>query len=86
MMMNAMTTFEPTIKYSTFLSLLFSTILLLPFAFVCAHSSALPFPLLFIAVFQLHSYYYELQNFKIVHNFQQQKQIAFDDYLVFTCP
>jgi hypothetical protein len=50
-------------EYSTFLSLLFSTHLLLlflsiplpPLAFVCAHSSTLPFPLLFAIVFQLHS-------------------------------
>ncbi len=82
MMMNATMTFQPTTKYSTcLLSLLFSTPLLLlffstiplpPLAFVCVHSSTLPFPLLFFVVFQwhfLHSCYCELQNFKNVHNF-----------------
>ncbi len=93
MMMNVMTTLQPIAKYSTFLSLLFSTPLLLlffstillpPLAFVCAHSSALPFPLLFIIVFQLHSYGYEFQNLKNVQNFQQQTQTSFDGYPVFS--
>jgi hypothetical protein len=63
-MMNAAVTLQPT-EYSTFLfSLLFSTPLLLMFVstimlppptFVHAHSFKLPFPLLFVVVFQLHS-------------------------------
>ncbi len=72
-MMNATTTLQLIAEYSTFFfSLLFSTPLLLlfistimlpPLAFVYAHSSDLPFPLLFVVVFQLHflhSYYCEL--------------------------
>jgi hypothetical protein len=63
-----------SLLFSTFLQLLFlSTIPLLPPAFVCAHSSTLPFPLLFPIVFQLHSLHsccYEFQNFKNAHNFQ----------------
>jgi hypothetical protein len=60
-------------------------LLLLP-TFIRAHSSALPFPLLFLVVFQwcsLHSCRYELQNFVNTHNFQQQMQIAFNDYPIF---
>ncbi len=84
MMMNATSTLQPMAKYSTFLSLLFLTPLLLLFfskiplplaTFFYAHSSMLPFPLLFDVVFQLHffhSYYYELQNFENAHNFQQK--------------
>jgi hypothetical protein len=66
------------VKYSTcllfmffsivLLLLFFSTILLLPPTFVCGHSSALPLPLLFSIVFQLHSLHsccYELQNLKM---------------------
>jgi hypothetical protein len=95
MMMNVVVTLQPTAKYSTFFSmffstplqlLFFSTIPLPPPIFVCAHSSVLPFPLLFIIVFQLHSlhsYYCEFQNFKNAHNFQQQMQTAFDGYPIF---
>jgi hypothetical protein len=82
-MTNAMATLQLMVKYSTILSLLFSTPFLLLFfsriplpllTFVYAHFFALPFPLLFIVVLQLqslHSYYCELQNFKNMHNFQQ---------------
>jgi hypothetical protein len=98
MVMNAAVTLQLTAKYSTLLSLLFSTTLLLlffsiillpPLAFVYALSSTLHFPLLFVIVFQLHylhSNYCEFQNFKSAHNFQQQTQIAFDDYPIFSCP
>jgi len=74
MMMDATATSQPMTEYLTLLlSLLFSTILLPPPTFICAHSFALPFPLLFVVVFQLHSlhsYYYEFQNFENAHNFQ----------------
>ncbi len=96
MMMNATMALQPTAKYSTRLfSLLFSTPLLILFflaipltfpVFVCVHSFALPFPLLFFVVFQshsLHSCYCEFQNFKNAYNFQQQTQIAFDDYPIY---
>ncbi len=98
MMMNVTTTLQPTAKYSTLIFLLFSTPLLLMFfstiplpppTFVCAHSSKLPFPLLFTIVFQLHSlhsYYCELQNFKNVHNFQKQIQTTFEGYPIFFHP
>ncbi len=82
MMMNTTTTLQPTTKYSTlllylffstpFILIFFSTILFPP-SFVCAHSFALPFPLLFSIVFELHSlhsYCCEFQNFEHVHNFQ----------------
>jgi hypothetical protein len=49
----------------------FLAIILPLFSFVYVHSFALLFPCLFIVVFQLHSYYYEFQNFKNAHNFQQ---------------
>ncbi len=96
MMMNAVATLHPTTEYSTFLLfllfstplllMLFSTLSLSPPAFIYAHSSTLPFPLLFAIVFQLHSlhsYCCELQNFENAHNFQQQTQIVFDSYSVF---
>jgi hypothetical protein len=98
MMMNVTTTLQLTAEYSTLLFLLFSTPLLLmlfsiipfpPPTFVYAHSSKLPFPLLFTIVFQLHSlhsYCYELQNFKNAHNFQQQTQTTFEGYPVFSHP
>jgi hypothetical protein len=58
-------TFLLSLLFSTpFLLLFFSTILLPPTAFICAHSFTLPFPLLFVVVFQLHSlhsYYCEFQ-------------------------
>ncbi len=64
MMTNATMTLQPTTKYSThlhillistpFLLLLFLTILLPPPTFVYVHSYVLPFPLLFVVVFQLH--------------------------------
>ncbi len=82
MMMYATMTLQPTIEYSTLLlSLFFSTPLLLLFfstillplpSFVCVHSTTLPFPLLFVVGFQLHSlhsYCCEFQNFKNAHNF-----------------
>jgi hypothetical protein len=62
------------VLFSTSLLLFFSTIPLPPPTFIHAHSSMLPFPLLFTIVFQshsLHSYCYELQNFENTHNFQQ---------------
>jgi hypothetical protein len=74
MMMNVMVTSQPMAEYSTrYLFLLFSNVLLLLFllpppTFICAHSSALPFPFLFSIVFQLHSLHsccYELQNLKM---------------------
>jgi hypothetical protein len=83
------------VLFSTLLLLMFfSTILLPPLAFVCAQSSMLPFPLLFIVVFQMHSlqsYYVlslccELKNFENTHNFQQQMQIVFYGYLIFSYP
>jgi len=96
MMMNAVTTSHPMVEYSThlfslflatpLLLLFFSTILLPLPAFVYAHSSTLPFPLLFYVVFQwcsLLSCCYELQNFENMHNFQQETQTTFNDYLVF---
>jgi len=99
MMMNVMATLQPVAKYSTLiffllfstplLLLFFSTIPLPPPTFICVHSSTLPFPLLFAIVFQLHfphSYCGELQNFKNVHNFQQQTQIVFDGYPVSSRP
>ncbi len=55
-----------------FLLLFFSIILLPPPTFVCVHSFALPFLLLFVIILQLHSLHlhcYELQNFENAHNF-----------------
>ncbi len=90
MMKNVTMTLQPTVQYSTLLSLLFSTPFQILFfstiplpchAFIYVHSSALPFPLLFAIVFQLHylhSYYCEFQNFENTHNFQQQTQITLD--------
>jgi hypothetical protein len=52
--------------------LFFSIILLPPPTFVCVHSFALPFLLLFVIILQLHSLHlhcYELQNFENAHNF-----------------
>jgi hypothetical protein len=99
MMMNVVATSKPMVECSTclfflffsitLLVLLFSTISLPPRAFVCVHSFILFFPLLLSIVSQLqylHSCYYELQNFENAHNFQQQMQIAFDDYLNFFHP
>ncbi len=98
MMMNAMTTLEPMVKYSTLFFMFFSTPLLLLFfsiisfpffSFVCVHSFALPFPLLFIIVVKLHCldpYCYEFQNFENAHNFQQQTQTNFDGYPIFSRP
>jgi hypothetical protein len=69
-----------------FLLLFFSIIPLPPLAFVCVHFFAIPFPLLFSIVFQwrsLHSCCCELHSLKNAHNFQQQTQTTFDNYLVF---
>jgi hypothetical protein len=74
MMMNVITTLQPTTKYSTrIFSLFFSTpllvlfflaILLLPPIFVYAHSSAFPFPLLFFVVFQWHYLHHAVMNYE----------------------
>ncbi len=72
MMMNVVATLQPIAEYSTLFSLLSSTPLLLMFfsiiplplpTFICAHSFALPFPLLFTIVFQLH-YSHSVMNSK----------------------
>jgi hypothetical protein len=76
--------------FSIPLLFLFFWTILFPFAtFVYAHSSTLPFPLLFFVVFQWHSLhpcYYEFQNFNNAHDFQQQMQTTFDSYSIFFCP
>jgi hypothetical protein len=61
--------------FSTPLLLLFFSIILLPPpTFICVHSSMFPSLLLFSIIFQCHylySCFYELQNLKNAHNFQQ---------------
>ncbi len=73
MMMNAMVTLQPMAEYSTILSLLFSTPLLLMFfsiillmipTFICAHCFVLPFPLLFVVVFNCIIYTHIVMNSK----------------------
>ncbi len=91
MMMNATTTLYPATKYSTLISTLlnssFIVIFLNNFASSCLCLCSFlctSFSLIFVVVLKfhsLHSYCYELQNFENVHNFQQQMQIAFNDYL-----
>ncbi len=88
-MMNAALTLQPIVEYSTLMSMFFSTPLLflffstIPFpflSFICAHSPMLPFPLLFVVVFQLqstHLYCYELQNFENVYNFYRNPTLEF---------
>jgi len=73
MMMNATTTLQPTVEYSTFLFLLFSIHILLLFfstislpllTFVYVHSSVFPFPLLLFVMFQWHSSPHDVVNSK----------------------
>jgi len=98
MMMNAETTLQPTAKYSThllflffstpLLFLLFSMIPLPITAFVCAHSFALPFPLLLFEVFQwhfMHSYCFELHKFETCTTSNNKRKL-FSIITSFFCP
>jgi hypothetical protein len=79
MMMNATTTLQPTVEYSTrlhnlffltpLLLMFFSTISLPPPPSVYAHSSTILFLFLFFIVFQSHSCFCDFQNFENAHNF-----------------
>jgi hypothetical protein len=98
MMMNTTTTLQPIAKYSTLLSLFFSTpfilmffstILLHPPTFICAHSFVLPFSFTIFYSFSIALFTLiccELQNFEHVHNFQQQTQTTFDNYPILFRP
>jgi hypothetical protein len=75
------------VLFSTiFLFMFFSTILLPPPAFVCVHSSMLPFTFVIICSLSIALSILMLlwtPNFKHAHNFQQQTQITFDNYPFF---
>jgi hypothetical protein len=80
---------SPLPSFQHFLFLIFSTLLLSFFFFICVQVSVFPFPSLFSTIFLLrflHSFFFEHYNFEKTHDFLQQMKMTCDSYLVYFRP